>query len=446
IERHVYTGALQLPFIPGTSFKGALRTAWLDDLNNERPPQREDDTRKSTTRLEKRLLQGDFQTSPLRLLKVADLMPAREPEREVLFAVNRKKDRVIKNDKEAQPKGIAARKDCILPGQYRLLKAAAALPALLRQIGATDNKGQALTPQSQQLTHQGSVDLKRLAQRANAYHLPRFRRELSVLDGRGFVDPAWKRGIESLIKELDQKFKNGDAFLIRLGRYGGAESKTLSGEGVASIKIMGAKGSPATFESSTKTVWLAARQENDQKQLIPFGWAIVEIDPHDDCTALQQWCDQQNQGRPNMAQQRAKLQAQRQQAEAQKAHLRAEAAARAEAAEAARIAALERAHALEQMTPRAQQIEKLRQACEDWEKQLHPHGNYKKQPAGAHIAGLYQDADRLVKSALQDLAWNAADKATLADMLETWLPKVIERWDAKEQRKKLKFAQLRGNA
>src|SRR5574344_443119 len=75
IERHVYTGALQQPFIPGTSFKGALRTAWLDDLNAEQRPQ--ENTSKSTTAMEKRLLGGDFQTSPLRLLKVADLTPTR---------------------------------------------------------------------------------------------------------------------------------------------------------------------------------------------------------------------------------------------------------------------------------------------------------------------------------------------------------------------------------
>lgn len=95
IERHVYTGALQLPFIPGTSFKGALRTAWIDDLNAKRKPHdvrfKHNGEAQSSADLEKRLLQGDFATSPLRLLKVADLMPVREPEREVLFAVNRKK-------------------------------------------------------------------------------------------------------------------------------------------------------------------------------------------------------------------------------------------------------------------------------------------------------------------------------------------------------------------
>jgi hypothetical protein len=59
----------------------------------------------------------------------------------------------------------------------------------------------------------------------------------------------------------------------------GAESKTLSGEGVANIKIMGKPRANHPFESSTKTVWLAAENETDQKHLLPFGWAVVEIDP-----------------------------------------------------------------------------------------------------------------------------------------------------------------------
>ena len=454
IERHVYTGALQQPFIPGTSFKGALRTAWLDELNAERQPHdvefKRNGEAKSSAALEKRLLQGDFQTSPLRLLKVADLMPIREPEREVLFAVNRKKREVIGRDGvPMQPKGIAARKDCVLPGQYRLFAANVTLPALLKHVGATDSKGTPATPHAQQLTHQGGVDLHRLAQQSNQYHLHRLRRELAVLDGRGLVHPAWKRSIELLLgsqSQLGQKLHTGRAFLVRIGRYGSADSKTLTGEGVASIKIMGAKGQPPTFESTTKTVWLAAQNDNDQKHLIPFGWAVVEIDPEGDCADLQQWCAQQNQGRPSMAEHRARLQAERRKADEHKARLAQEAAARAETAEAERVAAEQRAQALARMTPQAQAIETLRQDCADWAAKLPPHGNFKKQLADANKLGLYQDATRLVKTALQSPDWSADDKAALAEVLLTHLSQAVAPWDAKEQRKKLQLAQLRGEA
>lgn len=454
IERHVYTGALQQPFIPGTSFKGALRTAWLDDLNGERVPHDVEFKRnreaKSSAAMEKRLLGGDFQTSPLRLLKVADLMPTREPEREVLFAVNRKKREVLGRDGQPlQPKGIAARKDCVLHGQYRLFVADVTLPALLQHVGATDNKGKPATPQAQQLNAHGAVDLRKLARQSNTYHLQRLRRELAVLDGRGLVHPTWKNSINLLLLAqgtLGKKLATGDAFLVRIGRYGSADSKTLTGEGVASIKIMGGKGQPPTFESTTKTVWLAAQTENDQKHLIPFGWAVVEIDPQGDCPELQTWCQQQAQGRPSMAAMRAQLAQQRAQAEAEKVRLHAEAQAKAAAQEAERQALEQRAQALSTLSPQGQEIEKLRQACADWAAKLPPHGNFKKQPADANKPGLYQDALRLVKTALESADWSAADRVALAEMLPVALAQVIERWDAREQRKKLQLAKLKGEA
>lgn len=448
IERHVYTGALQQPFIPGTSFKGALRTAWLDDLNAEQRPQ--ENTSRSTTAMEKRLLGGDFQTSPLRLLKVADLMPTREPEREVMFAVNRKKREVLGRDGQPlQPKGIAARKDCVLHGQYRLFVADVTLPALLQHVGASDNKGKPATPQAQQLNAHGAVDMRKLARQSNAYHLQRLRRELAVLDGRGLVHPSWKRSVDLLLSSqstLGKKLQAGEAFLVRIGRYGSADSKTLTGEGVASIKIMGGKGQPPTFESTTKTVWLAAQTEGDQKHLIPFGWAVVEIDPQGDCPELQAWCQQQAQGRPSMAAMRAQLAQQRTQAEAEKTRLHAQAQAKAAAQEAERQALEQRAQALSTLSPQGQEIEKLRQACADWAAKLPPHGNFKKQPADANKPGLYQDALRLVKTALESANWSAAERLALAEMLPTALAPVIERWDAKEQRRKLQLAQLKGSA
>ena len=281
LERTIFTGRKSQPYIPGSSFKGAIRTAILDVLNAKNKPTREDNVQRGTTQLEKRLLKGDFGTSPLRLLKIADLMPTQDQDvaRRVMFAVNRKKREVRSKDGLIQqPKGIAARKECILHGQYRAFVADAAI----------------LPP----------TNLRAIAKNSNTYHQQRLHRELSVLDGRGLVNPDWKKKIESLLTVLKTKLDSGDAFLIRIGRYGGADNKTLTGEGVASIKIMGARvdgKQQFTFESATKTVWLAAETENEQKHLLPFGWAVVEIDPQEDLLELRNWCDAESKNRPNIA-------------------------------------------------------------------------------------------------------------------------------------------------
>ncbi|MBP9059546.1 MAG: hypothetical protein KBF98_04430 [Rhodoferax sp.] len=441
LERTQYSGITLMPYIPGTSFKGAIRTAVLDDLNRERQPE---DVQfsykgdaKSTTAMEKRLLNGDFQTSPLRLLKIADLMPdpQRELDRRVMYSVNLKKRQIIKDGQEIPAKGPSARKECILHGQYRAFVADAVLPSLDPHTDSKTTPNPALRP----------VDFKAIAKQSNAYNQIRLRREMSILDGRGLVNPAWKYSIDTLMAgALGRRLATGDAFLIRLGRYGGAESKTLSGEGVANIKIMGAKGQPPTFESSTKTVWLAAERDDEQKHLLPFGWAVVEINPQaGDSPELEAWCAAQAQGRPDMAKIRQQFEAEKQAALTLKAELAAQAAQRKAVRLAEQQVAIQREQALAQMTEQGKQIEALRQACENWAKQMPPHGNFKKQAADTGKAGFFQDANKLVTVALASPDWTAQDKAALADMLEAWLPQVIGPWE-KDQRKKIKLAALRG--
>lgn len=445
IERTMHTGRQGQPYIPGSSLKGAIRTAMLDHLNHESPPMRDDNVQKGTPKLEARLFgHGDdpnnFGRSPMRLLKVADLMPAThcEPARRIMFSVNRKKRQVIKDGKEAQPKGIAARKECILHGQYRAFVAQAVLPSLDPHNDSKNTPSPALRP----------LDLKAIAKQSNAYNQTRLKRELTVLDGRGLVNPAWKSSVDTLMAgALGKKLVAGDAFLIRLGRYGGAESKTLSGEGVANIKIMGARvGSKQefTFESTTKTVWLGAEQEDEQKHLLPFGWAVVEIDPQEgDSPELKAWCTAQSEGREDMPKIRRQFEADKQAARQLKAELAAQAAQRVAARQAEQRAAIQREQALAQMTEQRKQIETLRQACETWAQQMPPRGNFKKQTADVGKGGFFQDANKLVTLAQSQPEWTAQDKAALADMLEAWLPQVVGPWE-KEQRKKLKLAALRG--
>lgn len=441
IERTMHTGRESLPYIPGSSFKGAIRTAMLDHLNRERSPSRDDNVQKGTPKLEARLLghgeePNKFELSPLRLLKIADLMPAAhcQPARRVMFGVNRKKKQVMKDGKEMQPKGIAARKECILHGQYRAFVADAVLPSIDPHRDGKITPAPELRP----------VDFKAIAKQSNTYNQSRLRREMSVLDGRGLVNPAWKHSLELLMAgALGKKLNSGDAFLIRLGRYGGAESKTLSGEGVASIKIMGAKGQPPTFESTTKTVWLAAEQENEQKHLLPFGWAVVEIDPQEgDSPELEDWCSEQSNGRPDMAKIRLQFETEKQVALKLKAEMAVQAAAREASKQAEQLAAEKRAQALESMTEQGKLIETLRQKCEEWVRHMPPHGNYKIQTPDIGKACLFQEASKLVTLALTGTEWTPNDRTTLADMIDTWLPKAVAPW-GKDERKKLKMTALR---
>lgn len=93
---------------------------------------------------------------------------------------------------------------------------------------------------------------------------------------------------------------------------------------------------------------------------------------------------------------------------------------------------------LRELTPAMRLIQAFTSACEE------------KLNAGHKDklnAGLHQRAGALVSDALKDDTYSPDEKLALADALETWLPKIIEKLDKKDDwkdaRKKLKLAQLR---
>ena len=427
IERASHTNGQS--YIPGSSFKGVLRTGWLDKINNGQRVT-DADERRNGNKLEKRLLQGDFATSPLRLVKPSDLMASSDIARQVFYAVNLKKDRVVDKatGQERIPRGVVTRKECILPGQYRAFAGSLTLQNLGTHHGNRNTPSQSLRLQ----------DLTQLAHLVNDYHLPRLYSELQTLDQRGLLNPTWKKAIETLLTaEIKPLLKAGRALLIRLGRYGGAESKTLSGAGVAQIKIMQGKGQPASYESHTKTVWLAAETGDDRKHLLPFGWALVEIDPQDDLPQLRTWCEQETAARPDMAGVRQRFAAEKAAAAERAAQQRAERAAAQAAEQARQIAEAERLARLQTLSPNLQAVETFIADCQKRKEQL---GASKDKPNTTHHA----KANALAKQAHEAGDWTAAEKTAAADAIETWLPQIVG-VDIKDLRKKLKLAALRGN-
>lgn len=424
IERASHTNGQ--PYIPGSSFKGVLRTGWLDKINNGQRVT-DADERRNGSKLEKRLLQGDFATSPLRLLKPSDLMPTSDIARQVYYAVNLKKDRVVDKTtgQERIPRGVVTRKECIQPGQYRAFTGS----LTLQDLGAHDDAR--LTPSLR------LQDFTQLAHHVNRYHQPRLYAELQTLDQRGLLNPAWKKAIETLLTaEIEPLLRSGRALLIRLGRYGGAESKTLSGEGVAQIKIMQGKGQPASYESHTKTVWLAAETGDARKHLLPFGWALVEIDPQDDLPQLRAWCEQQAATRPDMAAIRQRFAAEKAAAAERAAQQRAERAAAQAAEQTRQTAEAERLARLQTLSPNLQAVETFIADCQKRKEQL---GASKDKPNTTHHA----KANTLAKQAHEAGDWTAAEKTAAADAIETWLPQIVA-VDVKDMRKKLKLNTLRG--
>ena len=330
IERTATNPHTYAPLIPGSALKGCLRTALLEARSENH--QGEKPTSKNADRFEKQYL-GSFATDLLRLVKPGDLAATKQIATHICYATNHKKKNIIgKDGRPVEGKGVTGRRETIQHGQYRAFSGSLTLQNLL-----LDHRPHIKNP-GKTLPGETRPDFARLIRAANHYHLRRYKKENDQLLTRGLIHPEWHRSTEQLLRQLVPQFDAGTILLVRLGKNGGAEAKTL--EKYAQIKIMNGKNAPATYEKETKTVWLAAENTSEQRDLLPFGWALIEIDPTGDNPVLHDWCKQNSAHLKDAAVLHEKLRA------AQNA--KAEQAAKNAAIEAAKAAAAAEKEAEEQ--------------------------------------------------------------------------------------------------
>jgi CRISPR-associated protein Csm5 len=74
-----------MPYIPGTSLKGALRTAYLSALAGMKKI--ENYPKDKAKELEIKLLGGSFDTDPFRMVKVSDLLPVGDISTKIIYYI-----------------------------------------------------------------------------------------------------------------------------------------------------------------------------------------------------------------------------------------------------------------------------------------------------------------------------------------------------------------------
>jgi CRISPR-associated protein Csm5 len=282
IARHAFNPYNQTPYFAGSSIKGAIRTALLNSLNeneslqsrlnelkikdeknrpvvvSERHGIPKHTNKNPNNELQKLLLdyqeisdnvEKDIKGDPLRLLKIGDATYKNLDNLnadEIRFAVNRK----IKIQKK----------------QSELYQILECLPA---------NRSRALTFDMTSLANQNSEyrwTVREISNACNEFFVPQLERELEMLNQRHYANADWVQGMEKLLaNELSEAFKNQQAFLLRVGQHGGAESNTL--DGVRHIHIPQHK----KYLPKPTTIWLAGDNKDQQDNLLPFGWVLVEI-------------------------------------------------------------------------------------------------------------------------------------------------------------------------
>jgi CRISPR-associated protein Csm5 len=228
IDRVSYLKNNNRPFVPGSSLKGCFRTAIVDNQIQKKQLKKTYDKAKW---LEKDALGGEFLTDPMTHVKVGDLMPVKEKVF-IGYAHNRSKKDV--NISKVNPQPIEyVREDATFEGEILFKPGKIELPFLIRSL--------------------------------KNYFLPFLKKDLSM----GF----WNIDSFSRFNSIPKEKK---AF-VKLGRFGGAVSKTLNGYRKIAIRVNGkVVKSNAT---DTTTYWLASdkKEQSKDEKLDPFGWCLLEV-------------------------------------------------------------------------------------------------------------------------------------------------------------------------
>ena len=262
IYRTAYNPYNMMPIIPGSSLKGALRTAYISSTAKEQEivnywerhglnPRnkgvlynriKKDSIAK---KLEQDILKGTFSKDPFSLFKISDLTPVGDAATKILYAINRKKD------------GRNA------SGPYQILetlKEGTVFEGIVNLSVPVKGRG---------IRH--TFTLEELLIKAHGYFARRLKEEIESVRN---LDVIHKGGIRanSLFKE---RFKK-DAFLIRIGRHSGAESVTIEGNRLILIK-RGNKDKD--YLDHATTLYLASEEPRpkNSNSLIPLGWVVVEV-------------------------------------------------------------------------------------------------------------------------------------------------------------------------
>jgi CRISPR-associated protein Csm5 len=255
------------PYIPGSSIKGSLRTAYLSRLAAENNIvnfwDKAGDSRKfpnekykmidsrMAREFEKKLLQGDFSSDPFRLVRISDFIPVGKVKTKIVYAVNRKKK------KSERPAG----------GPFQILE-------VIKEHSIFEGSINLQSPEAGSPV-KTPVKMEKILSSTNEFYQKIFSIDEEALKEIGANHKGCRENKEIFSGILGKK-----AFLLRIGRHSGAESVTI--EKNRMIKIMQGKNpreNPPKFLDHATTLWLASDSSKPRSDdgLTPFGWTILEI-------------------------------------------------------------------------------------------------------------------------------------------------------------------------
>lgn len=274
IARTAFNPLSGQPVLPGSSIKGAIRTALLDELLRGRgyPVQRDNKLMVQEVFDLGTDSKRHFSRDPFRFLKISDgtfcpKIPKRNPDGSIqqverlpriCFQVNRKK-RPNKYDASGT---INTLLECIPANTARAFTAQWVIE---RKVIEHKAGGAGQLPCLQ-------LDFETVAAACNRFYTERLQAEMKIHNSTA----KWAADMGKMMAPggfLKKMIDNGQGFLLRVGRHSGAESVTVNAP--RNIKIMKGKGEKPEYAQEATTLWLAADQKDQMENMQPFGWVFI---------------------------------------------------------------------------------------------------------------------------------------------------------------------------
>lgn len=269
-------------YVPGSSIKGALRTAFLNQLADKSS---KIDNIKD---IEGELLGGKFSTDPFRGVKVSDFMPVGHLPTRIAYAVNRKKNTTHGVD----GKGMSTILEFIEPGALFL------------------GSVQFLADRSAEFSVPVKAD--NLFKASSNFYKKQQKREHRELDSAS-------------LNPFEMEVHEGEC-LLRVGRHSGFECVTI--EKHCQLNPKGGKGRDSgrwgSPKKSASTFWLSspAKMPDSYRDLLPCGWVVLKPLSDEEYEALktkeEKWLVEQEERKEEEQKRRASEQKRQREAEEEK--------------------------------------------------------------------------------------------------------------------------------
>lgn len=259
-------GRKVLPYVPGSTLKGAVHTAFLDRCSlSYRGPLLENRD------LDRVLLKGTMDKSPMKLISISDFLMKEEAVSgtRIISRLNIKKTDQPRLGRSSVPSAA----EVILPGEFRPFYAEITLRQPLKEDGVDKTV-------CYRSVSEIFKDLNRFSQ-------SQFLAQSEYWARGNEHTNKWLLSVRNLLKGLAPKLEKGTAALVRIGMNTGATNFTLRRPGFAKIMSRGPQNSRFVVDDP-KTLTAAIIDTGHFQGMLPFGWAILEFDPSEN-EVLKTW-------------------------------------------------------------------------------------------------------------------------------------------------------------